>query len=53
MDLYIKPIKIYGKWLGLVGKWLGCIQPMCSAPARRTTRLARLNGMLAEPLTEA
>ena len=32
MDLYIKPIEIYGKWLGMVGKWLGCIQPMCSAP---------------------
>ena len=25
MELYIKPIRIYRKWLG-------CIQPMCSAP---------------------
>ena len=32
MDLYIKPIRIYRKWLGVVGKWLGYIQPMCSAP---------------------
>ena len=23
MDLYIKPIKIYRKWLEMVGKWYG------------------------------
>ena len=33
MDLYIEPIKIYGKWLGKVGKWLG-LSPR-SASGRR------------------